>query len=110
MSSEHEPLAPAASAPPSSAGEDPNEIVDFFARESATPVLRHFLREHILWLFGAGGLAAAAFVVPSSPWYLGLARILLFALALFIGGPRVMQINGIIEEFHRRHGANETNS
>lgn len=78
-------------------------------RDLPLPALQHLLRLHSLWLVIAGGCAMVALVIPSTPWYVMILRLVLGVLALAIGTVRLLQINGITAELTHR-GRRDTRS
>lgn len=70
--------------------------------DASTADLRIFLRDHLVYLFLAAGLAVVALIIPSSAWHLSLLRSALFLAAFGFGGIRLLQINGILAEIRKR--------
>ncbi len=84
-------------------GDHPDRLL--YADELRPIELRVLARTHVFWLFVSGGCAMAALVLPSSPWYILILRLLLGGASLVLGATRVLQINGIMAELRRRTDA-----
>lgn len=87
--------------------DEEDEVVSVYVDELPDDALRYFLREHLMWLFLAGGVAVVALILPAAPWYMALLRLVLFLVALIVGGLRLFQVNGITGEMHKRHPRDE---
>lgn len=79
-----------------------DELVTVMVAGASDEVLRALLRQNVAILLGASLVLWVAFAMPDTPWGLGLVRWLLFAVALFVAGTKLLSINGINEERRRR--------
>ena len=71
--------------------------------EELTPLqLRVLLRTHVFWIVIAGGLAMVGKLIPWEGWFETAASVAVTAVALVVGGVRLLQLNGIRAELARR--------
>lgn len=79
-----------------------DDLVDVFVDDLPSSALRVLLRDHLLWLFVGGGIAAVGYVLPDSGMWLNLLRTFLIGGGLLFGAVRLFQINGIVTELRDR--------
>lgn len=72
-----------------------------YINELDPEVLVFYRRELVMWVLASCGVLAGALLIPTSPWFFGLLKVLLMLIAGGVGVVRLFQMNAVNQELEK---------